>query len=314
MNPEVKGLHHFTAIAGDPTENASFYVNTLGLRMVKKTVNHDAPDMYHLFYGDKKGTPGSSITFFPGMAERRGKPGAGMITELGLRIPENSLEYWKKRLEDEGVEFEAEEWRGRDTLRFSDPDGLLLRLVTEENNDYAPWGSSKVPEEHQVSGMHHVALSVQREESITPVLERMGLEKSDEDFDNLYFEAEDGSGVEVRETSERGRMGRGSVHHVAFKAGETDEEIENWRDKLQKIGMRSSPAISRKYFTSTYARTPPGILFEFSSMGPGYTADELVEELGTNFVLPENLEDRREEILENLPEFREDELDERKNT
>lgn len=308
MTPEVRGLHHFTAIAGDPTENAKFYVNTLGLRMVKKTVNHDAPEMYHLFYGDKKGTPGSSITFFPGMAERQGKPGAGMITELGLRIPENSLDYWKERFEDEKLKFEVEKWRGRKTLKFSDPDELPLRFVPEENNDYMPWEESKVPEEHQICGMHHVTLSVQREESITPVLELMGLEKLNEDFENLYFEAEDGSGVEIRETSDRGRMGQGSVHHVAFKAGETDQEIENWREKLQNSGMRPSPAISRKYFTSTYARTPAGILFEFSSMGPGYTADESVEELGENFVLPEKLQDRREGILENLPEFREEEV------
>lgn len=303
MNPEVKGLHHFTGIAGDPTENAKFYVNTLGLRMVKKTVNHDAPEMYHLFYGDRKGTPGSSITFFPGMSDQQGKPGAGMITELGLRVPQNSIEYWGKRLEDQEISFKEEKWHGRNSLSFEDVDGLPLRLVEGESGEFEPWAESKVPEEHQIQGMHHVTLSVHGIDDIAPVLEEIGLESVQKGL----FEAEDGSMVEVQETSQHGVMGKGSVHHVAFKTGD-EEEVEKMREKLKGIGMRPSPAISRKYFTSTYSRTPVGILFEFSSMGPGYTADESEEELGTTFVLPKNLQNRREEIIKNLPEFREEEL------
>jgi glyoxalase family protein len=303
MTQEVQGLHHFTGIAGDPTENAKFYVNTLGLRMVKKTVNHDAPDVYHLFYGDREGTPGSSITFFPGMTEKQGETGAGMITELGLRIPENSMQYWKKRMEEKEIELEEENWHGKQTLSFSDPDGLPLRLVPEEKSDYTSWEDSKVPEEHQVEGMHHITLSVHRRDGIAPLLEELGFEEVGENI----FEAEDGSKVEVKETDKHGRMGKGSVHHIAFKAGD-EEDVRKIREKVRSMGMRPSPAISRKYFTSTYARTPVGILFEFSSMGPGYTADEDVEELGENFVLPENLQGREEEILENLPEFNEDEI------
>lgn len=307
MSPEVKGLHHFTAIAGDPTENAKFYVNILGLKMVKKTVNHDAPQMYHLFYGDKKGTPGSSITFFPEMTDQEGKPGAGMVTELGLRTPKGSIDYWRDRLDNKNIEFEAEEWRGKNTLRFEDIHGLPLRLVPAQSDNYTPWAKSKVPEEHQIRGMHHVTLSVHQLSTIKPVLEEIGLKKSNE-YSNTYFDAEDGSGIEVIETDKRGNMGKGSVHHVAFKAGETEQEIENWRDKLMNLGMRPSPAISRKYFTSTYARTPAGILFEFSSMGPGYTADESVEELGSSLVLPEKLQDQREQIESALPEFNEEEI------
>lgn len=301
---DVKGLHHFTAIAGDPTENAKFYVNTLGMRMVKKTVNHDAPQMYHLFYGDKEGTPGSGITFFPGMAEEDGEPGAGMITELGLRVPESSLDHWKDRLEEEGVEYEVEEWRDRDTLSFEDPHGLQLRLVPGESEDYTAWEDSYVPEEHQIRGMNHVRLSVNRRSDIAPILEEMGLEAVEDSF----FEMDDGSCVEVEETEKKGRMGKGSVHHVAFKAGEDENEIEMWRQKLKGLGMRPSPAISRKYFTSTYARTPVKILFEFSSMGPGYTADESVEELGSSLVLPERYKDARQQIEASLPEFNEEEI------
>ena len=123
---KIQGLHHFTAIAGEPTENAKFYVNILGLRMVKKTVNHDAPQMYHLFYGDREGTPGSSITFFPGMSDQEGKPRKNMVTELGLRIPEGSISYWRERLEEKDVELEEDEWHGSSTLRFKDDSGLSV--------------------------------------------------------------------------------------------------------------------------------------------------------------------------------------------
>lgn len=307
MSPEVKGLHHFTAIAGNPTENAKFYVNILGLRMVKKTVNHDAPQMYHLFYGDKEGTPGSSITFFPEMTDQEGESGAGMVTELGLRIPEDSVDYWEDRLEEKEIDFEKQNWQGKQTLNFEDNSGLQLRLVPAQSGDYTPWEESSVLEEHQIQGIHHVTLSVHNLSGIEPVLKEMGLEKAKE-YDNTYFNAEDGSGVEVKKTDKQGTMGTGSVHHVAFKAGETEQDIENWRDKLKRIGMRPSPAISRKYFTSTYARTPVGILFEFSSMGPGYTADESVEELGSSLVLPEKLQSQREQIEAALPEFNEDEI------
>jgi len=307
MTLNVKGLHHFTAIAGDPTENAKFYVKKLGMRLVKKTVNHDAPQMYHLFYGDKKGTPGSSITFFPGMSDQQGEMGAGMITELGLRIPESSVGYWKTRFEEEKINYQEQKWRDKETLKLSDPDRMPLRLIPEENNEYTHWEESKVQGKHQIQGMHHVTLSVQTKKDISPLLGELGLEEKQE-YENPYFEAEDGSGVEVKETQKRGKMGKGTVHHVAFKAGETEEEIEQWREKLQGLGMRPSPAISRKYFTSTYARTSPGILFEYSSMGPGYIADESVEELGSSLVLPKNLEDMREKIEKILPEFREEEI------
>lgn len=302
---KVKGLHHFTAIAGDPTENAKFYVNKMGMRMVKKTVNHDAPEMYHLFYGDKKGTPGSSITFFPGMAEEEGEMGAGMITELGLRIPEGSLDYWEDRLREKEIEFSKEKWREKESLTFEDVDGLPLRLVEGEAEEYSPWENSSVPEEHQIRGMNHIVTSVHQLEDIGPLLRELGLEQNDDRF----FDAEDGSCVEVRETDRHGKMGKGTVHHTAFKAGENKEEIDMWREKLHSIGLRPSPSISRKYFTSAYARTPPGILFEFSSMGPGYTADESVEELGSSLVLPEKLEEYREQIESALPEFREEEIE-----
>ena len=298
----IRGLHHFTAIAGDPTENAKFYVNTLGLRMVKKTVNHDAPGMYHLFYADNEGTPGSSITFFPGMSEEKGEKGKNMVTELGLRIPEDSTDYWKERLEDKEIDYEKDEWHGYSTLKFEDDSGLQLRMLEQSSTEFKPWEDSPVPEQHQIKGMHHVTLSVGRKKDMAGLLQEMGLEK-----EQSIYRAEDGSAVELKKSEKRGKMGRGSVHHVAFKAG--DEENQNkWREKIQKMGMRPSPTISRKYFTSFYFRTYSGILFEFSTMGPGYTTDETVEELGTSLVLPEKLESNREKIEKVLPEFNEEEI------
>lgn len=300
---DIQGLHHFTAIAGDPTENAKFYVKTLGLRMVKKTVNHDAPEMYHLFYGDYEGTPGSSITFFPGMSDQEGKPGANMITELGLRIPEDSLEYWKQRLEEENIDYKEEEFLEENSVTFEDVHGLPLRLVVDETEMFTPWSESHVPEEHQIQGMHHVTLTVQRKADTSELLKEMGLEEEM----NGFYRAEDGSGVKLKEAKSRGRMGQGSVHHVAFKAGD-EENQKKWHDKIQSIGLRPSPTISRKYFTSFYFREYSGILFEFSTMGPGYTADETVEELGTSLVLPEKLQESRKEIEQALPEFNEEEI------
>ncbi|MFB6241772.1 MAG: VOC family protein [Candidatus Nanosalina sp.] len=241
------------------------------------------------------------------MADQEGEQGAGMITELGLRVPKDSLEYWKKRLEDEEIEYETEDWHGRETLSFEDPHGLPLRIVPEDTEDYTPWEASEVPEENQIRGMHHVTVELRDTGTLGEVMKRLGMEET-QDYGGRYFEMEDGSGIELRETEKSGRMGTGTVHHFAFKAADSEEELESMREKLQSIGLRPSPAINRKYFTSTYCRMPGGVLFEFSTMGPGYTADESVEELGTNFVLPEKLQDRRQEILEALPEFREEEL------
>lgn len=300
MELESKGLHHITIICGDPTENADFYVNTLGLRLVKKTVNHDAPEIWHLFYGDRRGTPGSSITFFPEMTDRETVEGAGMVTELGLRVPEGSLDYWRERLDSEDVNFDEEEWQGEKTLSFEDPDGLKLRIVPEDTEGFETWADSKVPEEHQIRGMHHVEITVQNPANAEQMMDLMSFNEIDEN----YFEAEDSSKVKLKQTETRGQPGKGSVHHVAFKVENGDQE--KWRDIIQKHGMRPSPLISRKYFTSFYFRTPFGVLFEFSNMEPGYTADESVEELGTNFVLPEKLKGREKEILENLTEFDEE--------
>lgn len=305
MSLEVRGLHHYTAICGDPTENAKFYVNVLGLRMIKKSVNHDAPHIYHLYYGDYTGTPGSSITFFPNMAGSEAEFGAGMITELGLRIPEDSLNYWENRLEKEEVDFESETWHGCGSLSFEDWHGMPLRLVPGKSKDYKPWNESTVPEEYQIRGMNHVTLTVGNPNNTVQLIEKMGLEKQERESESKLFRAEDNSFVEVKQSSKQGSIGTGSAHHIAYKVVDS---LEDWRDKIKNLGLYPTDLVDRKYFTSFYFREPGGILFEFSSMDPGFTVDETVENLGSSLVLPENLEGRRKEIENRLPEFREEEI------
>jgi len=299
MRPKVEGLHHITVICGEPDVNADFYIDVLGLRLVKKTVNHDAPELYHLFYGDRKGSVGSSITFFPLMADNSGEPGTGQVTELGLRIPPNSLQYWKDRLYQKDVPYEVENLRGMETVILQDPDGLGLRLIPEKNDRFEAWEESDVPEDHQIMGMKQVKIEASQYDLSRQLIELMGLENTEENF----FEADDGSGVQLIDSNRRGKMGRGSVHHIAFSLSD-DEMQEAWREELDSFGLRPSQIIERKYFKSIYFREPSDVLFEFATSGPGYTADEDVEELGEKLVLPEKLEGRREEIEEDLPEFR----------
>ena len=297
MKPKVRGLHHITIICGDPTTNADFYVNKLGLRLVKKTVNHDAPDVYHLFYGDRKGTPGSSITFFPNITDREGETGADQVTELGLRIPGKSLHYWKERLEQLNIEVSQEGFHGKETLAFEDPDGLPIRLYPEESGGFKTWEDSDVSEKHQIRGMSHIVISVGSPGKTRRLVEEMGFEEINEG----WYEADDGSKVEVKRVENKGLPGKGTVHHIAFKV--EDDEQKPMRQKIFKNGFRPSPLVSRKYFTSFYFREANGVLFEISNLEPGYTADESEEELGTSFVLPEKLEGQRKKILEALDEF-----------
>lgn len=298
MRPKVEGLHHITVICGEPDVNADFYINVLGLRLVKKTVNHDAPELYHLFYGDMKGSVGSIITFFPLMADNSGKPGTGQVTELGLRIPPNSIQYWKDRLHEKDVPYEVENLRGMETVILQDPDGLGLRLIPEKNSNFVPWEESIVPENHQIRGMKQVKIEASEYDLSRQLIELMGLENTEENF----FEADDGSGVQLIDSNRRGKMGRGSVHHIAFSLSD-DEMQEAWREELDSFGLRPSQIIERKYFKSIYFREPSDVLFEFATSGPGYTSDEDIEELGEKLVLPEKFEGRREEIESNLPEF-----------
>lgn len=305
---ETTGIHHVTAISGDPTRNAEFYIETLGLRLVKQTVNHDDTHTYHLYFGDGEGTPGTNITLFPwGDDGRHGEFGAGQTQYTAYAVPEGSLDYWESRLADHGVDVDRIERFGEERLRFEDPDGIGLELVpTAAERRGAAWDDSPVPAEHQFLAFAGVTLALADPSVTGEVLEAIGYEVVDEDGGiTRYDTGADGLGtwVDLVETdAPRGRMGVGTVHHVAFRLADTDEQ-RAMQDALDEVGMDATEVIDRKYFNAIYAREPEGVLFEFATMGPGFDADEPVESLGERLTLPEWLEDEREAIEAALPDF-----------
>lgn len=308
MTPTTPGLHHVTAIAGDPQRNADFYVSVLGLRFVKRTVNHDDPGTYHFYFGDGEGTPGTNITFFPWTKTgRKGQFGAGQAETVAYTIPESSVDYWTERLESEGVAVEQTERLGETVLQFEDPDGIGLELVASEPPDAAvSWDGSPVPESHQLRGLHSVTLAVESVEPTAALLtDILGYShEATADGRHRYRAAgELGTVIDIVETDiERGRMGVGTVHHVAVRADDI-EELAAYKEAYAEQDINASAILDRTYFHALYARGPGQVLFEISTAEPGFTADEELSELGTSLVLPEQLEPDRESIESQLPEF-----------
>lgn len=302
MTIPIPGIHHVTAVAGDPQRNFEFYTDTLGLRLVKRSVNQDDPTTYHLFYADTAGSPGTSMTFFPWSDMGPGRVGAGQVATTAFAVPAGSLNFWAERLAEHGVDVERADRFGEHVLAFEDPDGLPLELVErEDDGGTEPWGEV-VSEEHAIRGFHAVTLALAETEGTAALLREMGYDEIAEEGDRRRFEAEGERGeiVDLLETGERGRQGHGTVHHVAFRTP-TDADQEAWRERLIELGYRPTPVIDREWFHSVYFRTDGGILFEFATHGPGYTVDEEREELGSSLVLPPKLEDQRERIESALP-------------
>ena len=289
---KLEGIHHVTAITGQAQQNVDFYAGTLGLRMVKKTVNQDDPTVYHLFYADEQGDAGSDITFFEYPGARPGRAGAGMVHMVGWRVAsDEALDFWEKRLEQAGSETE----RGEGTLRIVDPEGLghELRVSTVPDEPLIA-DHPDVPKEVALQGFDGV-----RAYSVNPDASRGLLEEA------LNFEPK-GDGWEARgenrgglyaydePPAEGGTPGAGTVHHVAW-ASPIDEH-ERWRERVMEGGGQPTPVIDRFYFRSIYFREPSGVLFEIATLGPGFTADEPLETLGEKLSLPPDYEPLRERI------------------
>lgn len=304
----VTGLHHVTAIAGDPRQNLEFYTGVLGLRMVKRSVNQDAPDTYHLFYADGEGRPGTDITFFPWPDMAPGRDGVGLAMEIGFSVAEGSLGWWSDRLAAAGVDIADSERRfGRETLAFRDPHGLGLSLTeTSEPLETAPWKQSTVPEAHQLSGFYAVRLwELDLGSTASFLTEGLGFEAAGEDAGWRRFEAGGGGPsrrIEVRELPDqrRGTWGTGSVHHVAFRAPDEQAQAEI-RKRIVAAGGAPTDFIDRFWFRSIYFKEPGGVLFEVATDGPGFTVDEDAETLGETLILPPWLESRRDGIEAALP-------------
>jgi glyoxalase family protein len=292
------GIHHITAIAGDPQRNLDFYTETLGLRLVKRTVNFDDPGSYHFYFGDNIGTPGTIMTFFPWPGARRGARGSGQVTTVSFAVPRKSMAFWKERLRETHVI--AEEIAGRfgsDALRFLDPDGLQLELVASANEESSS--------ERAVRGFAAPTLEVRNPEKTEKLLtENLGFEFVAEENNRRRFR---GSGsnasAEIDLVSSEagfGQIAAGTVHHIAFRAADDDEQLKV-REQLVARGFNVTPVIDRQYFHSIYFREPNGILFEIATDGPGFLIDEPADALGETLKLPPIYESKRNEIERVLP-------------
>jgi len=300
---KLEGVHHVTAITADAPRNVEFYAGLLGLRLVKKTVNQDDPTVYHLFYADEQGDPGSDITFFEYPGARQGRAGAGMVHTVRWRVAsEDALDFWQKRLDNHVL------WREDGRLTFVDPEGLRHELAIVETDDEPLTAEHpEVPAELALQGFDGV-----RAFSADPERSREFLEKT------LEFEARGDAGWEARGERRGGFYeydaapegagigGAGTVHHVAW-ASPLDAH-EAWHERVAGAGAHVTPIIDRFYFKSIYFREPSGVLFEIATIGPGFATDEPIEHLGERLSLPPNFEHLRaqvEPVLTLLPDPRE---------
>jgi glyoxalase family protein len=309
MTPTISGLHHVTAIAGDPQRSLDFYVGVLGLRLVKRTINFDDPGSYHFYFGDARGTPGTILTFFPWLGARCGARGTGEVAATAFVVPSGSVDYWLERLKENQVSAERAARRfGEEVIRFSDLDGMPLELITATPSvDVQPWTNSTVPTEHSLLGFHSVSAALEGFERTAKLLtDTFGYERAKESGNRFRFIAQaetvPGKVIDLlcMPDSRRASGGAGSVHHIAFRARDDAEQLA-WREKISSLGYNVSPVMDRTYFHSIYFREPGGILFEIATDPPGFTEDEKLEELGDNLRLPPWMEKARAQIEGNLP-------------
>ncbi len=300
---QTAGLHHVTAIGGEPQRNIDFYTTGLGLRLVKKTVNFDDPSTYHLYYGDEAGAPGSLMTFFPWRGIRPGRIGAGQSTSTAFSVPAGSLGWWSEHFRALGAETEiSSENSGEERLSLRDPDGLQLDLVASSVDDPRnPWDSASVPAQYAVRGQHSSVLTVRDPAGTSRVLtEDLGMHLVSEVGSRLRFAAGDGApgnivDVIAAPNAPEGLTAGGSVHHIAFRVPDHATQ-ELWRAQLVDRGYDVTAILDRQYFTSIYFREPGGVLFEIATDTPGFDIDEPLLELGRSLKLPPWLEPSREAI------------------
>jgi glyoxalase family protein len=295
MTQQINGIHHVTAMAGDPQRNLDFYTDVLGLRLVKLTVNFDDPSTYHFYFGDHVGKPGSILTFFPWPDARPGVRGAGQLTATAFTIPKGSLAFWQTRLKEKWVRTDAPITRFGDTvLTFYDPDDLKLELIATDNlGDFEPWHDGPVPADRAIRGFHSVTLTERELERTAAVLNTMGITQMGQEGNRVRFTA--GVDVLVEPTSPAGRVSVGTVHHLAFRTPDDDQQIA-WQRTLAEAGLGVTEVRDRQYFRSIYFREPGGVLFEIATDSPGFATDESVESLGTALKLPPQYESMRAQI------------------
>ncbi len=290
---KLEGIHHITAITADAQRNVDFYAGVLGLRLVKKSVNQDQTSVYHLFYADESGDPGSDITFFEYPNLPRGRAGDGMIHRIVWRVASmQALDFWQQRLSDAGYDPQ----RADDGLIFSDPEGLAHELVVSTEDEPLVADHPEIPAELALQGYHAVRAYAHHPEQSKPLLtETLSFEETDATSFTAAGDQRRGHYIYDTPPPERGLQGAGTVHHVAWSSPISDHEA--WRERVASSGQaHPTPVIDRHYFRSIYFREPSGVLFEIATIGPGFTVDEPPEHLGEKLSLTPQFEHLREQI------------------
>ncbi|MFO7997708.1 MAG: VOC family protein [Bacteroidales bacterium] len=302
MKNQITGIHHITALAGDSRQNLDFYTGILGMRLVKKTVNFDAPEVYHLYYGDETGSPGTILTFFPYEGIRRGSRGDGLVNSTTFSVPISSIGFWENRLRRFGVPGKkARERMGNEVfLYFEDPDGLGLELVFNERDTRPGFSYGHIPLEHSIRGFYSAEIWAGGVEPTAAMLTgQMDHVLIAEQGNRFRFAAADSPGnyldIVVPDTRNGGMSGAGTVHHLAFNTPDEESQLVIREGILQRI-VNTSPVIDRHYFKSFYFREPSGVLFEVATEIPGFAIDEPVSELGGSLMLPPRYEGSRQQI------------------
>ena len=302
---QIKGLHHVTSMAAAAQTNNVFFTKTLGLRRVKKTVNFDEPSVYHLYYGDEVGAPGSVMTYFPFPHMAAGRPGTGEVGETVFLVPMGSLSFWTDRFVALGVDgLKAGEAFGEKRLHFAGPDGDGFALVEAPNDTRAPWTKGGVGEEHAIRGFHSASLRLRDEGATGELLKFMGYEATESRDGVTRFRIPGGNGadlidIETMPNIARAQLGAGSVHHIAFAVENRAKQLEV-RKALMDTGYQVTPVIDRDYFWAIYFRTPGGVLFEVATNEPGFDRDEEKAHLGEALRVPKQHAHLREVLEKTL--------------
>jgi glyoxalase family protein len=301
MLTDTPGIHHVTSMVGDPQANLDFYADVLGLRLVKRTVNHEDVLRYHLYYGNGAGDLGTIYTCFPYPEEPPGRRGRPSITAAAFAVPPSSLDFWQGRLADRGIDPERRERLGESLLRFEDPAGTRLELVAADS-PVEPWADGSVPADRAIRGIHGVTTHPVDPYQTASVLETLGLEQVAESEDRVRYRAP-GDHATVVDLLDRegsfGREGVGSIHHVALRVD--GDNLRDWHDLFRERDVRVSRIRDRHYYRAIYVREPGGILIELATESPGFTIDEDADNLGESLVLPPWAEEDRAMIEGQLP-------------
>ena len=306
MTKRTRGIHHITAVVGDPQENVDFYAGILGLRLVKKTINFDDTETYHLYFGNDGGSPGTIMTFFPGSGASKGEIGRGQVGVISFVVPKGALSFWRKRLEKYHTSYLITERFGEKYLEFYDPHGLHLELVERDEGQKSKWTFGGITPDVAIKGFGGATLLSGKPASTSNLLEYMGLEKIGEEGNMVRFKAigDIGNVIDLKVSPiSSGKRGAGTVHHIAWRA-ENDEDQLHWKSYIEENGYYVTPVKQRNYFNAIYFREHGGILFEIATDPPGFSHDESAETMGEKLMLPEWYESQRAQIERGLLPFK----------